>query len=194
MKSKVFLLLAANLMLPAVAEACGPWNPMIPTPPYFVIPRNEPAIDFHRGENIRLWQSHTSAEIPLADIEEVVYRDSKAAFQYKTGPFAKKSNANRMYSFLNDSNHEAIEFLELAKGIEETRRENKRNSPWYYPSSKNDVDPSLENFITKALSYNGSNLKERYAMQACRALFASNQFARCVEVMTPRLLTSTPKA
>ncbi|MBD5360757.1 MAG: hypothetical protein HDR87_08635 [Bacteroides sp.] len=194
MKSKVFLLLAANLMLPAVAEACGPWNPMIPTPPYFVIPPNEPAIDFHRGENLRLWQSHTSAEIPLADIEEVVYRDSKAAFQYKTGPFAKKSNANRMYSFLNDSNHEAIEFLELAKGIEETRRENRRNSPWYYPSSKNDVDPSLENFISKALSYNGSNLKERYAMQACRALFASNQFARCVEVYDSAFADVAPES
>ncbi|MDE6535351.1 MAG: hypothetical protein K2K82_05000 [Muribaculaceae bacterium] len=182
MKSKVFMLLAAEL-LPVVANACGPFNPIIPTPPYFVTEGNEPT-DYNRIENLKLWQSQISDQIPLAEIEQVVYADSHDRFNEMTNPNDRKSTLNRMYIYLNDSNNtEAIEFLSLAKGIEEARRDDERRSPWYYPSKRNDerTTDGLDYFIRQAMNYDGENFKERYAMQVCRALFATNQFARCVE-------------
>lgn len=182
MKLKIFLLLGANLLLATSAEACGPFNPIIPTPPYFVIDRSEALPDYVREENLRLWQSQTSDLIPLGDIEQVVYRDSQEIFMEMTDPWDKKATQNMMYNFLNNSDNEAIEFLTLAKGLEEARDDDERRSPWYYPSSRYGFyqNENLDYFVERAMKYDGEKLKERYAMQACRALFASNQYERCI--------------
>ncbi|MBD5352872.1 MAG: hypothetical protein HDR86_08630 [Bacteroides sp.] len=183
MKSKIFLLLAAELLLPMAADACGAYFPMIPTARYFELDSEVPQVDYDRMENLRLWQSQTSKEIPLGDIEQVVYRDSQETFDRMTASGAKKPTQNLMYTYLKNSRNEAINFLRLAKGIEEARRDDVRRSPWYFPSCRyeEECNSSLENYIQQAMDYEGENLRERYAMQACRALFASNQYARCIE-------------
>lgn len=184
MKSTVYLLLAAELLLPAAADACGPFNPIIPTPPYFVINSEIEPDDPDRLENLRLWQSQTSPQIPLGDIEQTVYRDSCDYFNEMTDLEDKKPTQNLMYTYLrNCGSTEAIEFLALAKGIEETRRDDIRRSPWYYPAERYGEysDANLDFFIQEAMNYDGEIFRERYAMQACRALFSSNQYARCIE-------------
>ncbi len=184
MKSKLSLLLAANLLLlsPA-AMACGPFNPEIPRGDYIARYDYEPAPNTDRKENLLLWQRQTSADIPLADIEQVVYRDSRKTFHDRTNPDSAATAGNKMYAYLRTSDPEAVRFLELAKGVEEARFDEERNSPWYYPSSRDiyECHPDLDVYLQEALNYKGEKFRERYALQACRALFSMGKFKECSE-------------
>lgn len=78
MKSTNFYQSLSSLILIAVCAiesyACGPYNPIIPTPEFFGLAGpHKNMSEYEREENLRLWQSLTSERIPLDDIEEVVY-------------------------------------------------------------------------------------------------------------------------
>lgn len=60
-----------------LAEACGPYYPIIPTPEFFKSESDYRSMaEFEKEENLRLWQALTSKDIPLYDIEEAVYKSS----------------------------------------------------------------------------------------------------------------------
>lgn len=186
MKSTKFFQPLSSLILIAVfaieSYACGPYNPIIPTPEFFGLSGSHKSMsEYEREENLRSWQSLTSERIPLADIEIVVYRDSRSLFYDYTGYRPTKTD-NRFYTYLSNScDAEIIDLLGTAKDMEERWREIR--SPWYYPRNRNHTGETgdFHDIIEWCKSYNGKRLKDRYALQVTRALFASRDYAGCIE-------------
>lgn len=184
MKFKIFSLLLISTCLffgHSRAFACGPFNPIIPTPEFFKLKEAKKMSDYDKEENIALWQSLTSDRIPLKDIEQVVYKESYGSYLDHTGYRPQKTD-NLFYNYLNNSGDtEVTEFLNTAKAIEEQWHEMK--SPWYYPQKKGERDETdiFDYEIDRCKNYEGNRLKDRYALQAVRALFASHKFEDCIE-------------
>lgn len=185
MKSGISSRLLINILLLGTilpAMACGPFAPIIPTPEFFALSGPHKTMsDYDRNENLRLWQAITSSRIPLRDIEEAVYHDSYVRFEDCTG-YRPDRTSNLFYIYLNNTADEEVqEFLRTAKMLEERR--NETLSPWYYPSSRNSTRETgdFDDIINLCNSYDGTRLKDRYALQAVRALFASRQYDRCIE-------------
>lgn len=66
-------------------------------------------------------------------------------------------------------------YLLLARNCEALR--SKYTSKWYYPTKEDNVAmATLEEVLQEALQYNGSKLKDRYALQAARAMFTLGKF------------------
>lgn len=161
--------------------ACGPFNPIIPAPDFFRINVAKKMSDYDKEENILLWQGITSDWIPLKDIEQVIYRDSFDTYWDYAGYEPQKTD-NQFYLYLNNSGDtEVSEFLSTAKFIETQWHEMK--SPWYYPQKKGEHDESdiFRFTIDHCKKYEGNRLRDRYAFQVVRALFASRQFEECIE-------------
>lgn len=186
MKSTNFYQSLSSLILIAVCAiesyACGPYNPIIPTPEFFGLAGpHKNMSEYEREENLRLWQSLTSERIPLDDIEEVVYRDPLNRFYDYTGYNPPKTE-NLFYIYLkNSSDGEITDLLGTAKILEERWREIR--SPWYYPRNRDHTGDTGDfyDIIERCKSYDGERLKDRYALQVTRALFASRDYAGCIE-------------
>ncbi|MDE6559881.1 MAG: hypothetical protein K2K75_00720 [Muribaculaceae bacterium] len=98
-----------------------------------------------------------------------------------TGYAAHKKD-NLFYRYLNNSGDtEVYDFLNTAKAIEKQWHEMK--SPWYYPQKKGERDETdiFDYEIERCKNYEGNRLKDRYALQVVRALFASHRFEDCIE-------------
>ena len=186
MKSTKFYQFLSSLILFALCAiesyACGPYNPIIPTPEFFGLTEpHKNMSEYEREENLRLWQSLTSDRIPLADIEEAVYRDSWSRFYDHTG-YKPAKTENLFYIYLrNSSDGEITDFLGTAKILEERWKEIR--SPWYYPRNRDHTGNTGDFYgiIERCKAYNGERLKDRYALQVARALFASRDYAGCIE-------------
>ncbi len=169
-------LLALAFAPAAPAAACGPYNPIIPTPKFFT---SAPHKSLERQENIRLWQKLTSERIPARDVEEAVYKDG---IEKMDDALRDDSNTkNLFYIYLRNSNDEEAEaYLRNAKKLEKARA--KTISPWYYPSSRKRNAVSDLQYMADAFShYGGERMRDRYALLTVRALFASRQYGKCVE-------------
>lgn len=170
------------LAIPFHTNACGPYPPIIPTPNFFTSNWDGLLSDLDKQENLRLWQKLTSEKIPLGDIEQAVYKDSKEKFIGIFYGYRQVYTKNLFYIYLRNTNDfELIGFLLTAKGLEERRKE--INSPWYYPSSRSYDTAEAGDFqyiIDRCNEYNGNRIKDRYALQAVRALFASRQYDKCI--------------
>lgn len=166
-------------------HACGPFPPIIPTPNFFTSNWNGLLTkDFYKQENLRLWQKLTSEKIPLDDIEQVVYKDDRSIINNIIWGYDDRSTRtdNLFYIYLqNTKDLELADFLSTAKDLEERR--NEINSPWYYPSSRDSsyVTGDFQDIIDKCKGYDGRRIKDRYALQTVRALFASRNYDECVE-------------
>lgn len=170
------------LLSTSTALACGSYSINIPTPDFFGM--SGPGVvnyDYDRDENLRLWQAQTDAHIPLADIEQAVYRDSRERFgrQIYKQPGPK---SNKFYNYLDNTlDTEAKAFLYVAKELAEAREA--IASPWYYPASR-DEDVAEEKFrqlFDRCRNYRGTRFADRYALQGVRALFAWRRYADCIE-------------
>lgn len=165
--------MAAALMAVLPAEACGPRFSVIPTPRFFVWPvgaGSEALLE--REENLRLWQQITSPTIPASDISKVLYVDE--CYDPQGNP------DNLFYAYIRSANDQEVkQFLHVAKMLECRRK--KMASPWYYPESKNDETEDFSDIIDLCRAYRGTRLKDRYALQLVRALFAARNYAECVD-------------
>lgn len=186
MKSKKFFQLLSSLILLTIcaveSHACGPYNPVIPTPEFFglTVPHKNMS-EYEREENLRLWQSMTSERIPLDDIEEIVYRDSWSSFYDYTGYEPLKTD-NLFYIYLKNScDSEITDLLGIAKTLEKRWRDIR--SLWYYPRKHDHTGDTgdFHDIIEQCKAYDGERLKDRYALQVTRALFASRDYASCIE-------------
>ena len=165
--------MAAMLIAVPKAEACGPFFPVIPTPKFFTSRTDGNSVcSFERSENLRLWQQLTSPEIPIADIAKVLYDDEVY------DPESDSDNLFRTY-IRNTNDCEIEQFLYTAKELERKRKE--VASPWYYPESRYGTTGEFTDIIESCKAYQGSRLKDRYALQLVRALFAARDYAGCVE-------------
>lgn len=194
MKSTISIRQAVSaiiLLWGAAAIACGPYYPKIPLPSFFELYSTGKGLpDFEREENLRLWQALTSERIPLSDIEQAVYRDSRNQFFDKTSYNTTNDTGNQFYTYLNETNdREIIDLLLTAKDMEERWR--RILSPWHYPRERgynsekgysySEETGEFGDILNTCLAYRGTRFNDRYALQGIRALFASRQYARCVE-------------
>ena len=185
MKSKNFCLLhrVSSILLLTVATAlrataCGPYFPIIPTPVFFT---SRHGGDPYRQENLRLWQQLTSARIPFRDIEQAVYEDSRDEADRQLTDSHPQGD-NLLYVYLrNRMDVELSCFLLTAKALEEQIAS--LQSPWYYPASRDSVEAidGLQDIIGQCKDYRGTRLRDRYALQAVRALFFSRQYDQCID-------------
>lgn len=179
MKSNICFCLISilTLLISNQSHACGPfeyypYGYMM----YRVHEKNAEVKPDERKENCRLWQKLSSEEIPLEDIEKVVYKYTLD--QMKDMMTVKDPNA--FASWIRKNNDmEIYEFLKLAKICERTR--GLMNDPWYYPSKNDGTFMSLIEIEEKAKEYSGSRLKDRYALQAVRAMFSAKRYKECIE-------------
>lgn len=179
LSSIVAIVLAASFH----AHACGPYPPIIPTPKFFTSNWDGLLVkDFYKRENLQLWQKLTSERVPLSDIEQAVYKDDGEIISDILFGYNKNVNTdNLFYIYLNNTRDlELADFLYTAKALEKRREE--INSPWYYPSSRSlsDAAGDFRNIIDKCKSYTGTRIKDRYALQTVRALFASRCYNECI--------------
>lgn len=113
MKSTIFLRQASNVIFfvcgAATALACGPYNPIIPTPSFFELdPHGLNISAYSTHENLKLWQSLTSDRIPLDDIYQAVYKDSHDEF-YSRIDYGYQTDDNKFYTYINNSGDYEIE-------------------------------------------------------------------------------------
>lgn len=179
MKSNICFLLISVLLFvnSAQAYACGPYE-YYPYgyKMYRVFDKNSVVKPDERKENCILWQKLTSAEIPLEDIEMVVYKYTLT--QMRELMIVHDPNAFSTWIRTNDD-REVYEFLMLAKICENTR--GLMNDSWYYPSKNDGTYMSLIEIEEKAKAYKGTRLKDRYALQAVRAMFSAQRYQECVD-------------
>lgn len=180
MKSTAFIpILLFSLLFARPVFACGP---SIYYKPYAIplFPTEGIAKAQEKQENLLLWQKQTSPDIPLADIEAVIYGD------LEPNGNSKEIKNNRFLKFLYERHdEEAIDFIKLAKHIEKLRAD--KNSPWYYPKDKSDYNAGYEPVIAAILDYKGARFRDRYSLQLIRALFASARYEECMEAFEARL-------
>ena len=173
-----FWLTSALLLLSSIQTyACGPFE-YYPYgyKMYRVYDKSAAVKPNERKENCILWQKLTSADIPLDDIEKVVYKYTIA--QMKAMLTVRDSNA--FASWIREHNDiEIYEFLMLAKKCEYSR--GMINDPWYYPSKNDGTYMSLREIVDMAKAYDGDRLNDRYALQAVRAMFSARQYQECIE-------------
>ena len=181
---KAFSLAGLFLISKVSVLACGPWNPIIPTPGFFYTSKYSEVVekaDLERQENLKLWQKLTSKDIPLEDIEKAVYKDSWDTV-YDFVEYPKSPTSNLFYTYIRNSNDsELSRFLLDAKNLEEHRAN--QNSPWYYPASRDRrVDNEwLYDFIEGCKHYEGTRVKDRYGLQIIRAYFAARDYENCIK-------------
>lgn len=130
------------------------------------------------ARNCEEWQRLTSATIPLEDIYEVVYNISLEEFEemYWNSEYIYP---NKFAEWITKQDSAIMEFLLLAKTNEYIRV--KRNSRWYYPSMRiMGARMTIEEIAERALSVQDARLRDRYLLQAIRALFSLSRYEECI--------------
>lgn len=131
------------------------------------------------GINCKGWQQLTSETIPLEDIYKVVYTMSlKQIEDMRNAP--KATYENKFAEWITKRDRSILDFLWLAKNNEYIRME--RNSRWYYPTMKIDAPLTLEQVADMALDAKDKRLRDRYLLQAVRALFSLERYQECVDI------------
>ena len=123
------------------------------------------------------WQRLTSENIPYDDIYKAVYEmtlnEIEAVYDNREVAYE-----NRFIEWITKKDTAILEFLFIAKTNEHIRL--KCNSRWYYPSMRIGSRMTLEEVVEKALSANEERLRDRYLLQAVRALFSLSRFDECI--------------
>ncbi|ROT13863.1 hypothetical protein EEL50_09185 [Muribaculaceae bacterium Isolate-105 (HZI)] len=131
--------------------------------------------DYEKYENCLLWQKITSTDIPLKDIEHVVY-DARIndILNFPQGKLA----GNKFSEWLTKPTHrEDLEYLLTAKKIEEIREY--MNDPWYYAYEGDEEHMHLDSLLNQCEEYRGTRHSSRYALQLARLYFAKKDFGAC---------------
>ena len=131
------------------------------------------------AQNCQEWQKLTSSEIPLEDIYAVVYTMSLEEFE-DIYDHRRRTYENSFTEWITKKDTAILDFLLLAKTNEYIRL--KRNSRWYYPSMKIGARMTLEEVAEKALAAKDNRLRDRYLLQAVRALFSLGKYDECIEL------------
>lgn len=187
MKHFFYILFFLLLLVPSVF-ACGPFDRNYLAEEYYIfrlfgdnMEGNYPqsSLKAQYLENCKEWAKITSQTIPLDDIEQVVYKWSieKLDSLRTHGVYTSNSFAKWL---MEHHDNEVIDFLLLAKRNEYVRFE--KNSLWYYPVDGDEETTTVQGILQMSLSYTGTRLKDRYLLQAIRALFACFQFEECIDL------------
>lgn len=130
-------------------------------------------------ENCKEWQKLTSETIPLDHIYKVVYEMSLEDIE-KIYYNKKSQYVNRFLDWVVKNDDEILEFLYLAKYNENVRL--KKASPWYYPAANDEIGQSLQWVADFSLANETTYLRDRYLLQAMRALFTLQKYQECIKL------------
>lgn len=173
-------LLAISLMIvPLVADACWhPWT-LYNSTSLFRLDNFKSVSKNMKETNCRHWQSLTHRDIPLEDIEYVVYTMPLAEYEaFYAMAVYYEDNAFAQWIKRNDP--EIMDFLLLAKRNEHMRFQ--YSSKWYYPTMKVGGPVSLEEIVEQSLGSQSVRLRDRYLLQAVRALTTLKRYDECLEL------------
>ena len=173
-------LLAISLMIvPLVADACWhPWT-LYNSTSLFRLDNFKSVNKNIKETNCRHWQSLTHRDIPLDDIEYVVYTMPLAEYEaFYAMAVYYEDNAFAQWIKRNDP--EIMDFLLLAKRNEHMRFQ--YSSKWYYPTMKVGGPVSLEEIVEQSLGSQSVRLRDRYLLQAVRALTTLKRYDECLEL------------
>ena len=175
MTLKRYFISAALLLVSFRGLCCGP-NYYAPQEYYMYRSYNakdERLSNSRYLQNCKAWQDITSKDIPIEDIREVVYKydiDKISRLMTDVG------DSNEFAAWIRKNNDVEVQrFLRLAKSCEKVRF--MKSSRWYYPSKEDDILLNLGAIRDKALEYAGERLRDRYALQALRAMHSLGEFA-----------------
>ena len=177
MKSNIcsYLISVFSLFISVTSYACGPYE-FHPYGYYMYRVFDESSVHEvnERQSNCILWQELTSKDIPLKDIEQVVYK-------YTLNQMHELSavQSDNMFAEWIKKDNEIYDFLVLAKMCENTR--SLMLDPWYYPSKNDGTYLSLMDIEERAKTYDGEFLKDRYVLQAIRAMFSNKRYQECID-------------
>ena len=185
MKSLKYILINVVLLTIAYeANACGPfwYTPngynmyrICDTQPKSVA--DEYSLKVRR--NCEEWQALTSESISIDDIYQAVYKMTMEELE-TVAENRTVSYDNKFIEWITKKDTALLDFLLLAKTNEYIRIE--LNSRWYYPTMKTNAKMTIEEVAEKALAQTDERLRDRYLLQAVRALFSMSQYEECVEL------------
>ena len=174
-----YLLAISLLLLPILANACWhPWT-LYNNTTLFRLDATEGEKRNVRETNCRHWQNLTSREIPLDDIEYVVYTMPLEEYEAFCATDNYMSN-NAFAQWIKRNDPEIMDFLLLAKRNEHMRFQ--YSSKWYYPTMKVGGPVSLEEIVEQSLGSQSVRLRDRYLLQAVRALTTLKRYDECLEL------------
>ncbi len=174
-----YLLAISLMVVPLVADACWhPWT-LYNSTSLFRLDNNKSVNKNIKETNCRHWQSLTHRDIPLEDIEYVVYTMPLAEYEaFYAMAVYYEDNAFAQWIKRNDP--EIMDFLLLAKRNEHMRFQ--YSSKWYYPTMKVGGPVSLEEIVEQSLASQSVRLRDRYLLQAVRALTTLKRYDECLEL------------
>lgn len=174
-----YLLAISLMVVPLVADACWhPWT-LYNSTSLFRLDNFKSANKNIKETNCRHWQSLTHRDIPLEDIEYVVYTMPLAEYEaFYAMAVYYEDNAFAQWIKRNDP--EIMDFLLLAKRNEHMRFQ--YSSKWYYPTMKVGGPVSLEEIVEQSLGSQSVRLRDRYLLQAVRALTTLKRYDECLEL------------
>lgn len=129
--------------------------------------------------NCKEWQKLTSDKIPLEDIYQAVYKITLDELEEVYGN-RDAVHDNEFVEWIAKKDTAILDFMLIAKSNEYIRL--RLNSRWYYPSMKIGTKISIEDVVEKSLSAKDKRLRDRYLLQAVRALFSMGKFGECIEL------------
>ena len=174
-----YLLAISLMVVPLVADACWhPWT-LYNSTSLFRLDNFKSVSKNIKETNCRHWQSLTHRDIPLEDIEYVVYTMPLAEYEaFYAMAVYYEDNAFAQWIKRNDP--EIMDFLLLAKRNEHMRFQ--YSSKWYYPTMKVGGPVSLEEIVEQSLGSQSVRLRDRYLLQAVRALTTLKRYDECLEL------------
>lgn len=136
------------------------------------------------NSNCKEWQLLTSKNIPLDDIYSVVYEMSCEEFErfYEN----KDTGGNKFLEWMVKKDSSILDFMLLAKNNEYIR--SKTNSRWYYPSMTTGASMTIEEVAEKALACDVAKLRDRYLLQAVRALVTMKKYDECLTLWNTEIV------
>ena len=174
-----YLLAISLMVVPLVADACWhPWT-LYNSTSLFRLDNFKSVNKNIKETNCRHWQELTHRDIPLEDIEYVVYTMPLAEYEaFYAMAVYYEDNAFAQWIKRNDP--EIMDFLLLAKRNEHMRFQ--YSSKWYYPTMKVGGPVSLEEIVEQSLGSQSVRLRDRYLLQAVRALTTLKRYDECLEL------------
>ena len=185
MKSLRYLLISLLAIL-ATNEAFACWDSWYDPSGYYMyrVYEKDPTPKMAIGKNFPDieancigWQKLSSGTIPLEDIYKVIYTIPLKELQ-KICSSRKVKHNNKFVQWIAQKDRALLDCILLAKTNEYIRV--KHNSRWYYPTMNIGIDMTLEDVVEKALSAKDVRLRDRYLLQAVRALFSLTRYEECV--------------
>lgn len=144
--------------------------------------------------NCELWQRQTCDTLPVEAIARVVFKYSVDQMRRLRAHAAAGESARDRNSFaqwlVHNRDTDALDLLILAKQCEAVRWQ--MQDPWYYPDGQDELHGTLDSIYREAMAPRRTRFRDRYLLQAMRALFSMGRYDECVTLWNRESGTMRP--